>query len=81
MAGVRQLASILPLRRAIAAAACGVGWTGARARQGYREKDANELSEVSHAIGPATPRLRRGLAVALRAKAEARRRSGARERV
>ena len=38
-------------------------------------------SEASHAIGPPTPRLRRGLAVALRAEAEARRRSGARERV
>ncbi len=36
---------------------------------------------ASHAIGPPTPRLRRGLAVALRAEAEASRRSGERERV
>src|SRR5688500_8580839 len=42
---------------------------------------ASERSERATRTGPPTPRLRRGLAVALRAEAEARRRSGARESV
>ena len=39
--------------------------------RGPRRYILSERSEGSHAIGPPTPRLRRGLAVALRAKADA----------
>src|SRR5690242_686708 len=42
---------------------------------------ARERSEASHANGPPSRTLRRGLAVALRADAEASRRSGSRESV
>jgi hypothetical protein len=45
---------------------------------GQRRVRRERASRASHANGPPAPRLRRGLAVALRAEAEARRRSGAR---